>query len=184
MQVTPPDPDPLPARRTGARAWIRDHVLAQRARIMSINDTPHSVAFGSAVGMFFGFTPLFGVKTLLSIVIAWVFKSNKIAAAITVTLHDLILPAAPVILLWEYKMGMWALHGVVPRGPKFRAMRLRDYMEWTTFFTVGQPMLVGSLFFAVPSAAIVYFMVRGLLFRARAASADQIRGEGPRIDSR
>ncbi len=46
-------------------AWIRDHVLAQRARIMSINETPHSVAFGSAVGMFFEFTPLFDVKTLL-----------------------------------------------------------------------------------------------------------------------
>ncbi len=150
---------------------------------MSINDTPHSVAFGSAIGMFFGFTPLFGVKTLLSIIVAWVFKSNKIAAAITVTLHDLILPAAPVILLWEYKMGMWALHGVLPRGPKFRAMRLRDYMEWTTFFTVGQPMLIGSLFFALPSAAIVYFLVRGFLFRARAATVDRSPSERSRIDS-
>jgi len=29
---------------------------------MSINDTPHSVAFGSAVGIFFEFPPLFGVE--------------------------------------------------------------------------------------------------------------------------
>ncbi len=140
---------------------------------MSIDDTAHSVAFGAAVGMFFGFTPLFGVKTLLSILVAWLFKSNKIAAAVTVTLHDLILPAAPVILLWEYRMGMWALHGVVPQRPKFRTIRLRDYMEWTTFFTVGQPMLIGSLFFALPSAIVVYFLIRGFLFRARAASANQ-----------
>ncbi len=140
---------------------------------MSIDDTAHSVAFGAAVGMFFGFTPLFGVKTLLSILVAWLFKSNKIAAAVTVTLHDLILPAAPVILLWEYRMGMWALHGVVPQRPKFRTIRLRDYMEWTTFFTVGQPMLIGSLFFALPSAIVVYFLIRGFLFRTRAASANQ-----------
>lgn len=154
-------------RRDGIWIWLREHVIAQRARLMSINDTPHSVAFGAAIGMFFGFTPLFGLKTLLSILVAWVTKSNKIAAAITVTLHDLILPAAPVILLWEYRMGMWVLHGTIPQRPKFRTIRLRDYMEWTTFFTLGQPMLIGSLFFAVPSAAIVYFLLRALLFRAR-----------------
>src|SRR4051812_26879369 len=153
--------------RTGVWAWLREHVVAQRTRLMTINDTPHSVAFGSAIGMFLGFTPLFGLKTLLSILVAWVCKSNKIAAAITVTLHDLILPAAPMILLWEYRMGMWVLHGTVPQRLRFRTIRLRDYMEWTTFFTLGQPMLVGSLFFAVPSAVIVYFLVRALLFRAR-----------------
>jgi uncharacterized protein (DUF2062 family) len=158
-------------RRRGLLTWLREHVLTQRTRLMGIDDTPHSVALGSAVGMFFGFTPLFGLKTLLSILVAWLFKSNKLAAAITVTLHDLILPAAPIILLWEYRIGMWLLHGTVPHRPKFRAIRLRDYMEWTTFFTLGQPMLIGSLFIALPSALIVYFFVRALLFRAQAAAA-------------
>lgn len=164
------DRPPDSRRRSWKRlfAWVREHVIAQRTRLMSIHDTPHSVAFGSAIGMFFGFTPLFGLKTLLSIVVAWLSKSNKIAAAVTVTLHDLILPAAPVILLWEYRMGMWVLHGTVPQRPKFRTIRLRDYMEWTTFFTLGQPMLIGSLFLALPSAAIVYFFVRALLFHAHA----------------
>ena len=46
------------------------------------------------------------------------------------------------------------------------AIALRDYMEWTTFFTLGQPTLVGSLFLALPSAAIVYFLVRTFLSRA------------------
>ena len=60
---------------------------------------------------FFGFTPLMGLKLLLSIAVAWLLRSNKIAAAIAVTLHDLILPFSPAIYLWEYKMGMWVLHG-------------------------------------------------------------------------
>ncbi|MBA3883431.1 MAG: DUF2062 domain-containing protein [Chthoniobacterales bacterium] len=173
----PHDLNSLPHRRSGVIGWIRDHALTQRARIMSIDDTAHSVALGSAIGMFFGFTPLFGLKTLLSILVAWLFKSNKIAAAITVTLHDLILPAAPVILLWEYKMGIWALHGAAPQRPKLRAIRLRDYMEWTTFFTVGQPILIGSLFLALPSATILYFLVRGFLFRTRSAGANVHAGQ-------
>lgn len=173
-----PPPSAL-SRRDGVWKWVREHVIAQRARLMSIDDTPHSVAFGAAIGMFFGFTPLFGLKTLLSILLAWVLKTNKMAAALTVTLHDLILPAAPVILLWEYRMGMWVLHGAIPQRPKFRTIRLRDYMEWTTFFTLGQPMLIGSLFFAVPSAALVYFLLRALLFRARAT----LPGDSPEGDS-
>ncbi|MGZ4966918.1 MAG: DUF2062 domain-containing protein [Chthoniobacterales bacterium] len=147
-------------------SWWKRHLHAHHGRLIQINDTPHSVALGSAIGMFFGFTPLFGLKTLLSILVAWVFKSNKIAAAIMVTLHDLILPFAPVILFWEYKMGVWVLHGRVPVKPRFHGSALRDYMEWTTFFTLGQPTLIGSLFLALPSAVLVYFFIRTLLTQA------------------
>ena len=150
-------------------SWWRGQLGEHRIRLRKINDSPHSVALGSAVGMFFGFTPLFGLKTLLSILIAWAFRSNKMAAAITVTLHDLILPFAPVIFYLEYQMGMWVLYGYFPPRPRLRNMALRDYMEWTTFFTLGQPTLVGSLFLALPSAVIVYFLVRTFLARAHLA---------------
>lgn len=147
--------------------WMRAHHMT----LMTLPDTPHSIALGSAVGMFFGFTPLFGMKTLLSITVAWLLKSNKIAAVITVTLHDLLLPLVPAMFFWQYRLGMWALYGRVPLREGFRRVSLRDYMEWTTFFTVGQPLLVGSLFFAVPAAVLVYFGLRGVLIRSRAKSS-------------
>ncbi|MGZ5023286.1 MAG: DUF2062 domain-containing protein, partial [Chthoniobacterales bacterium] len=53
-------------------SWWKRHLHAHHGRLIQINDTPHSVALGSAIGMFFGFTPLFGLKTLLSILVAWV----------------------------------------------------------------------------------------------------------------
>lgn len=147
-------------------AWLRAHHMT----LMTLPDTPHSIALGSAIGMFFGFTPLFGMKTLLSIMGAWLFKSNKIAAVITVTLHDLLLPVVPAMFFWQYRLGMWALYGRVPQREGFRHVPLRDYMEWTTFFTVGQPLLVGSLFFALPAAVLVYFGLRAVLIRSRAKS--------------
>ena len=147
--------------------WLKRWLAAHHLTLMTLPDTPHSIALGSAIGMFFGVTPLFGLKTLLSFVGAWLCKGNKIAAVITVTLHDLLLPFVPAIFLWQYRMGMWVLYGRVPERAGFRHVVLRDYMEWTTFLTVGRPLLVGSLFLALPAAVVVYFGLRGVLIRAR-----------------
>ena len=145
------------------RRWFDEN----RARLMSIQDTPHSIALGSAIGIFFGFTPLLSVKTLLSVAVAWLFRSNKIAAALTVTLHDVLLPLMPAIYLWEYKLGVLALRGEMPAAVTLQHTALREYMKWTTFFHVGLPILVGSLFIALPSAVIAYFVLRGILERSR-----------------
>jgi hypothetical protein len=156
-----------PGLWTRLMRWLRAHHLT----LMTLPDTPHSIALGSAIGMFFGFSPLFGLKTILAFLITWIFKANKTAAVITVQLHDLLLPLVPAMFFWQYKMGMWVLHGRVPQRPGFRHVALRDYMEWTTFFTVGQPLLVGSLFLALPAAVVVYFGLRAVLIRARKVTA-------------
>jgi len=77
--------------------------------LMTIADTPHSIALGSAIGIFFGFTPLYPLKTLLSIGAAWVCRCNKVAAAIAVTLHDVVIWATPAIYVAEYQLGCWSL---------------------------------------------------------------------------
>lgn len=149
------------------KRWMRAHHVT----IMTLPDTPHAIALGSAIGMFFGFSPLFGMKTILAFLITWACKANKTAAVITVQLHDLLLPLVPAMFLWQYKLGMWALYHRVPQRPGFRRVALSDFMEWTTFLTVGRPILVGSLFFAVPASLLVYFGLRGVLIRSRARTA-------------
>ena len=146
------------------KRWMRAHHMT----LMTLPDTPHSIALGSAIGMFFGFTPLFGLKTVLAFLTTWACKGNKTAAVITVQLHDLLLPFVPAMFFWQYKLGMWTLYHRVPQRPGFRRVALGDFMEWTTFLTVGRPILVGSLFFAVPAALLVYFGLRGVLIRSRA----------------
>jgi uncharacterized protein (DUF2062 family) len=155
---------PGPWRRLNR--WLRAHHMT----LMTLPDTPHAIALGSAIGMFFGFSPLFGLKTILAFLITWAFKANKTAAVITVQLHDLLLPFVPALFFWQYKLGMWALYHRLPQRAGFRRVALSDFMEWTTFLTVGRPILVGSLFFAVPSALLVYFGLRGVLIRSRAKS--------------
>src|SRR6266567_5758684 len=101
----------LPTRLARLKQWL----VAHHMTLMAIADTPHSIALGSAIGIFFGFTPLWSIKTLLSIGVAWVCRCNKIAAAIAVTLHDVLIFAMPAIYFAEYKVGCWILHRPVPR---------------------------------------------------------------------
>ena len=86
------------------KRWLVSHHMT----LMAIADTPHSIALGSAIGIFFGFTPLYPLKTLLSIAVAWVFRCNKVAAAIAVTLHDVMIWAMPAIYVAEYQFGCWS----------------------------------------------------------------------------
>jgi len=164
-----PDEQPTQdASRVGL--WRRLHrwMRAHHVTLMTLPDTPHNIALGSAIGMFFGFTPLFTMKTLLAFLITWLFRANKTAAVITVTLHDVLIPLVPAIFFWQYKLGMWALYHRIPQREGFRRVPLSAWMEWTTFLTVVRPILIGSLFFAVPAALLVYFGLRAVLIRSRA----------------
>src|SRR5713101_1533658 len=93
------------------RRWMRAHHMT----LMTLPDTPHSIALGAAIGMFFGFSPLLGLKTILAFFVTWAFKANKTAAVITVQLHDVLLPLVPAMFFWQYKLGMWALYHRVPQ---------------------------------------------------------------------
>ena len=164
--LKPPAGPPLPGPLARFKRWLAAHHMT----LMTIADTPHSIALGSAIGIFFGFTPLWSLKTLLSIAVAWIFKCNKIAAAIAVTLHDIILPLMPAIYFWQYRIGMRALHGRPEHRAAFHHLSFHDFMTWPGFVRVGWPLLVGSLFLAIPSAIVTYLIMRMLVSRARGES--------------
>jgi uncharacterized protein len=153
----------LPDFLARRKQWLADHHMT----LMTMADTPHSIALGSAIGIFFGFTPLWSLKTLLSIAVAWICRCNKIAAAIAVTVHDVLIFVMPAIYFGEYKVGCWVLH----RPPPVHRIRfhfgLYDYLHWGVFQRLVWPAFIGSLFLAIPSAVIVYFLMRMLISRAR-----------------
>jgi len=171
-----PQPPLVEERRNGPRLpgwlerkkkWLADHHMT----LVTIADTPHSIALGSAIGIFFGFTPLWSLKTLLSIAVAWICRCNKIAAAIAVTVHDVLIFVMPAIYFAEYKVGCWVLR----RPPPVHRIRfhfgLYDYLHWGVFQRLVWPAFIGSLFLAIPSAVIVYFVMRMLISRARSPQA-------------
>src|SRR5438128_8128070 len=159
------------SRLPGSLARLKRWLVMHHMTLMTIADTPHSIALGSAIGIFFGFTPLYPLKTLLSIAVAWICRCNKIAAAIAVTLHDVLIWAMPALYLAEYQFGCWILNRPVAQRVHFRQFRLHDYVHWHVFTRVVWPTFwpafVGSLFVPIPSAVIVSLLIRFLFSRAR-----------------
>src|SRR5438128_9802661 len=98
------------SRLPGSLARLKRWLVMHHMTLMTIADSPHSIALGSAIGIFFGFTPLYPLKTLLSIGTAWICRCNKIAAAIAVTLHDVMILAMPAFYLAVYRLRCWDLH--------------------------------------------------------------------------
>ena len=158
---------------------LLEHFKGLGAKLVTLRDTPHAIAGGVAIGVFIGFTPLFGIKTLLSLGAAFLLRCNPIAAVIAVSLHDVVTPLWPVLLRIEYDIGFWLLNNPHHFPPKMEMhhIHVSEMLKWTTFFHVGLPLLVGSLFLAAPAAAFFYFLLLAIL------KARRPQGDGASRDS-
>lgn len=145
--------------------WIHGKVVG----LSELRDKPHAVALGIASGVFFGFIPLVGLKTLLAMGVARLARGNVVAAAVAVTLHDVLLPLAPFILKWEYQLGYWLMSHPHHFPPDLHATHhgVMMWFHWATLFTVGLPLLVGAVVIAVPFAVCFYFIALKLLESSR-----------------
>ena len=88
------------------KKWLLDHWY----KLISLQASPDAIAAGFAIGIWWGFTPFIGVKTVMAIFFAWISRTNKIAAAIGVTMHDMLLPFFFFVLYFQYEVGCLMLH--------------------------------------------------------------------------
>ena len=139
-------------------------------KLFVIKDTPQSIALGAAIGVFLGFTPLFGLKTLLALLLAALFRVNKIAAVVAVSLHDLLIPFWPVVLRLEFDIGYWLLHQPHQLPPHFDLHHVdyRLWFHWKHFAAVGGPTLLGSLLIGTPTSILAFFLIRTVVARRQA----------------
>jgi uncharacterized protein len=146
-------------------SWIRGNFV----KLTSLKDPPHAIALGTAIGMFFGLVPLWGLKTLLAIGLARLLRGNIVAAAVAVTLHDIALPVVPLLLRWEYDVGYWVLSHPHALPPKLQWSHQSPtiWFHWSTFFTIGLPLLLGSLVVAVPVSVVTYYLTLAFVERWR-----------------
>ena len=156
-----------------ARWW--KHLRHALEETLNAEDEHHRIAKGIAIGMFFGFSPLIGLKTLLALAFAFVLRSNKIAAVVGVTLHDVILPFMPIVFRLEYDVGYWLLNHPheLPPNLTTHELSIHQWLSWTTFVTAGVPLLVGSFFFSAPTSIVAYWTPRLVLHRRTLAKLKQ-----------
>jgi uncharacterized protein (DUF2062 family) len=146
-------------------AWWLDPRLWLRA-ILMLDDTPHSIALGAAIGLFVGLTPTGGIQMLLVMLIAfatnWAFRFNRIAALIAVYVSN---PLTTVPIFWfNYRVGTLFFAETVSWDEFKRLFRYHNFADWwqslkEMFVIVGMPLLVGSCVVGLLTALISYPIV-------------------------
>lgn len=69
------------------RIW-RSFVGFVKFRILHVDDTPHRIARGMAVGLWVAFTPLMGFHMIIALALSTVFRANKALAVVLVWLSN------------------------------------------------------------------------------------------------
>jgi uncharacterized protein (DUF2062 family) len=153
-------------------------------RLLDAKDAPHSVAGGTSIGVFFGFLPIFGLKTLGAMGISLLTRCSVVASVIGVSLHDLLLPIWPLILRYQFQVGFWILshpHHFAPPLTK-QDFHLSELLQWDNFIDIGLPLLIGGAIFATPVSLISYGVVLFIMNRRAARknkAPDQAKTKEP-----
>jgi uncharacterized protein (DUF2062 family) len=136
-------------------------------RVLHIDDTPHRIALGVAIGMFVTWTPTVGFQMLLVLALSWLLGANKLVGVPFVWISN---PATFVpIFLPNYYLGRWVL-GSNTEAPDFvKAMTIsRSWLEtvqnwWAATWQVFWPLWVGSiiigLVLGIVSYGLIYYAV-------------------------
>lgn len=140
-------------------------------RILMLDDTAHSIALGTAIGMFIGMTPTVGIQMVLVLCLAFatrrLFHFNKVAALLTVYVSN---PFTVLPIYWfNYSIGTYFVDATVTYEDFARTLEYEGFGQWwdtvvALFVQVGAPLLLGSLIVAtvtsLPTYPLILWMVR------------------------
>ncbi|MDD2273676.1 MAG: DUF2062 domain-containing protein [Desulfuromonadaceae bacterium] len=147
-----------------------DKLKKQFKKILSLDAHPGHIATGFAVGVFISFTPFFGLHTALAIILAFVFRLNKLTC-ITGSWINTPLTVVPV-LAGSYKLGELIL------GNKPALFKVTS-MEWSSLKGYASSIILGSsiigFFAAMAGYALCYWLV--VTFRKNDPALKQITNE-------
>ena len=138
--------------------------------ILMLDDTPHSIALGTAVGMFIGLTPTVGIQMILVMVFAFLvspfFRFNRVAALVTVYISN---PVTLVPIYWTlYKVGRVFVDGHLTRDDLSRILEYDNFADWwqtvvSLSIDVGASLLVGTAIVATVGGVVTYPVMCWLL---------------------
>jgi uncharacterized protein (DUF2062 family) len=142
------------------RGWLE--------QLLHTHDTPSRTAVAYALGVFFGFSPLLGLHTVLALSLAFAFRLNRIAVLLGVYSN------LPWILVPYYSLATWlgaallrvdippgALEGIVTslenrswREFQAAALGLRPFLR---AFTLGSTL--GAILLALAAYRVAFVMI-------------------------
>lgn len=157
------------------------YTVRQSKKILGLNDSPQAIALGVGIGMFIAFTPTAPLQMILAISFAWMFRANKTAAVIPTWVTNPI--TNPPIFFGQYLTGAY-LFGYQLVDKETFAIYSKQVMDFTiwepvnlyhqvvhlikqTWHDIGQPLLIGSLIWAIFFGILFYFISLKVVIKRR-----------------
>jgi uncharacterized protein (DUF2062 family) len=150
--------------------------------VLMLDDTPHHIAMGVAVGIFIGMTPTVGVQMILVMIFAFLsnplFQFNRVAALITVYISN---PITMIPIYWfDYKVGTFFVEGTVSRDEFQQIFEYDGFTEWWATIVglvvdIGWPLAVGTAVVSTVSGVVSYPVILWLVrsFHHKHSSQEQ-----------
>jgi len=138
-------------------------------RLVRLQGRPETLARGLACGVFAGLFPFFGSQTLLAILLAVLFRGNKILAAVGPWISN---PLTSVpIYAFNFHVGKWLLSDRTPSDLSFQSWE--DVKELG--LEILWPLFVGCVAVGSVFAIFSYFVGLWLIHRVRASNQQRYR---------
>jgi uncharacterized protein (TIGR03546 family) len=143
------------------RAWRKTSLRDFLRRLISIEENPHRTALAFSLGVFLGFSPFWGLHTLVGLALSFIFRLNRFALLVGVFVNT---PwtMAPVASLGT-ALG-FLLQGAQPQMPALAEMPIFSKAFWQeTASGFLWPFLMGNIIVAMVAGAVAYFAFRWIL---------------------
>jgi hypothetical protein len=139
--------------------------------VLHVDDTPHRIALGVAIGMFWAWTPTVGIQMTLTIVFAFLLRANKLVGLPWVWISN---PATMLPMYYgNYRLGRLLLGGTWPEIQFAHVIRTPGWFRkfWALMqetLHVAWPLWLGSVIVALAWAVPTYFIIRWAVIAYRA----------------
>jgi uncharacterized protein len=153
---------PKPQVTLNPQTWLR--------ALLQLDDTDHSIALGTAVGMTIGLTPTVGIQMIIVMIVSLLtrklFRFNIMAALIAVYISN---PLTMIPLYWMlYLVGTHFVAGDVTHQQFAAIFTYKGFAEWWVtiqelVFVIGKPLLIGTAIVATIGGLATYPLMRTFL---------------------
>ena len=130
--------------------------------------SPHSIAMGMAIGLFWGIGPTFGFQLIPALLISLKFRYNKLMTILGVFASN------PLTILPIYLFNFWIGSIILNHWGSTEVSEFKFFLEhlsWDAIMKLGKYNLitffVGSYVVATVIAIIAYFVTKKIVIKAR-----------------
>jgi uncharacterized protein len=144
-------------------SWLKRRWRYIHRRLVRLEEHPEQIARGFALGAFSGCFPLFGLQTIIGILLATIFRASKLAAAAGTWISN---PITYVpIFAFNFKVGNLILQGEDFSDLDFNFQSLDEVMELGA--SLLGALFLGSFLVGLTVCGLTYFCTLWLIDHLR-----------------